>query len=284
MKQRHQNLTQKPHYIRPFTLNSENNTSSAPPGDSAAVVSGVIKDLRPDWNEVHGALIQNAPFSTGTNELAGQITSRLFVLRAAALAGDSAAYEVIVRLASMSCGILETANFLHAEVQNRLAKEMTDIPTLISFHRGNREKTLDRIRQLPLAENLSLVKTDEMTSTSTEGGEGKVRRRRSYSFDSVANQTVYAEFLRLKVLNPERYDLGKSKVAPPVLRRWFEDIWKEILKRGAPESQSQLRWLGLGLANSKGSQVGSKTYEANVRDGIRQRLREAFKTVFIPKE
>jgi hypothetical protein len=61
--------------------------------------------------------------------------------------------------------------------------------------------------------------------------------------------------------------------------QWFDAAWEVLLDRtrGHPEKDEQLRKLGVHRkGHTTTAKPGSKTSESNIRDGIKERLREAF--------
>jgi len=177
------------------------------------------------------------------------------------------AAEAILNLAIQTCElaqhIVEYADQVQVEVWE-FARRQSLWPMLYSPIPEIFEKNLLQIKELPLGEK-TLWRP--------------VNSRKPYSLKGLANSTVadtINEIIGDFVLN----DRSPPKYVP------FEKVWakidrkfKAISSTGFTLESSDLRSLGIAFAEGKRDTCpeGSRSYESNVRDGIKQRLRGAHK-------
>jgi hypothetical protein len=100
----------------------------------------------------------------------------------------------------------------------------------------------------------------------------ELRKREGFEQPKITflNARLAKQVLKLKPLSADS------------VNQWFDTAWKVILDRthGRPEKDEQLRKLGEHRKrHTITAKPGSKTIESNIRDGIKERLREAFSEV-----
>lgn len=185
----------------------------------------------------------------------------------AAYAGDAEAFTAVVDLASRTCREIRELSCIHQTAADDIARKRTSWPLLIDSHPAIRKIALRWIDILPMARSTAWRAPN---------------RKRPYDPNTPVNRIVIDE---VNVIGFEMWrENGASVDFPPLgatreeLAACFEKIWERILRQGAPENNPRLRSLGISSANTKKDAYppGSPSYEHNVHDGIRQRLRSAF--------
>lgn len=172
--------------------------------------------------------------------------------------GDPHAAKLIVELASRLCSGVNQIACAHQALADEIARERTNWPINCDGHPEILRNNLRWLTVLPLGER---------------AGWAKPNPRKPYSLNTVANATVFATVQSIVTGRAITHkDMGKPIV--------FEMVWDVIMSRGTPESYERLRPLGKPFADKQTDTCpeGGRSYESNVRDGIRQRLRTAFRT------
>jgi hypothetical protein len=155
-------------------------------------------------------------------------------------------------------------------------------PILVNIDAKTRKWNLRWINVLPLGEG-----------TGWKVGE---RGKKTPDIGSGPNFTVLLEIKKMSLVLEDIHNQGYCSWSqqtkdicelPPfssnkeALDKWFLVIWKRILERGDPAKDNKLRYLGEAAANSKKDTYpkGTKSYESNVRQGIRAALQTAFRSI-----
>jgi len=214
--------------------------------------------------------------------VAADIVARFEILRAAAAGGTAECFKALVLFAVSFCSALDQFSPVYFKKRSSLARGMTHWPALISSRSDQRERTMLDIEQLPLAEDFALSTYGRPVEKTP--GFTRQRRKKPYSLGTIPNHVIEAEFLRLKLADPVRYNLAKKQVTKSVLDEWFKTIWANLRRSGALKNDDGLRSLGKAYAQTKQDTYPSETrsYEANLREGVRQRLRTAMDAIFRP--
>jgi hypothetical protein len=191
--------------------------------------------------------------------------------------GDPQAVELAVNIASQLCELIDHIEHYTDSVRPELedmARERIRWPMLYTWDREQLKEDLLRMEKLPLGEN-TLRK--------------KANPRRPYSLKTMANSTV-AE--TVDSILAQRIEHGRNSlqyVSFEEVWRWITRLFKHVPPGGVSFERSNLRELGISFAESKRdtSPRGSRSYESNIRAGIKQRLRVAHRTLIVsrnPKE
>jgi hypothetical protein len=231
----------------------------------------------------------NLEFSERTKKLIHQVEDRLPTLSRVArkaLRGNENAIMALVEIASLSTSVLEEVALYHIEHVRRWAREDWAFPLLVSPH----PEFLSTV-----SKRLELLEVGKSAHAPAPGV------RRAWSIKTPANQIV---FLRLRLMREIRASLADPTLLPAgkalpwsaSTRRsinrlpdseeadkdgWFDCLWATVLDEtsGHPELNQKLAVLGINRKDRYISKKGissGKARQANIRDGIKKRLRQAF--------
>lgn len=236
----------------------------------------------PEWHTFCLKHVPTIPFNDDVSSVASDIVARFEILRADAAGGNAECFKALVLFAVSFCSALDLFSPVYIKKRSSLAKKLRAWPALISSRNDQRERTMLDIEQLPLAEDLALSTYGRPVEKTP--GFTRQRRKKPYSLGTIPNHVIEAEFLRLKLADPVRYNLAKEQVTKSVLDEWFKTIWANLRRSGALKNDAGLRSLGKAYAQTKKDTypVGTRSYEANLREGVRQRLRTAMDAIFRP--
>ena len=242
-------------------------------------------DHQPESLDWHASCLRHVPtirFDEDVASVAADIVARFEILRADAAGGTAECFKALVLFAVSFCSALDQFSPVYFKMRSSLARGMTAWPALISSRKDQRERTMLDIEQLPLAEDFALSTYGRPVEKTP--GFTRQRRKKPYSLGTIPNHVIEAEFLRLKLADPVRYNLAKEQVTKSVLDEWFKTIWANLRRSGALKNDDGLRSLGEAYAQTKQDTYPSETrsYEANLREGVRQRLRTAMDAIFRP--
>jgi len=246
----------------------------------------LVKQAVPDWQAKYAEFQKADPLAARTDIVSGELVARLTLLKTAALSGDERSYLALAAIAMMACSILEHASLLHADAQKALAKRSEEWPVLLSYLRGTRNKTVLAVEALPLAEDLARVMPAPPSPPKGIGPLKNGRRKKTYDLDTPTNHTIDFEFRRLRLENPEKYNLARDVVTQEMLDEWCETIFQRVCQRRDYLENPHLRELGLANARSKQTDKDKNkgretdTFRSNIKDGIRYRIEESFSGQF----
>jgi hypothetical protein len=169
--------------------------------------------------------------------------------------GNPQAAALVVSLAARLCVVARSVAILHPKVADEIARVRTNWPLLCEDHPDLLRRNLRWLKALPLGENT---------------GWKKANPRKPYSLRTVANSTVHIQIQSIA--------LSRAMAGRPLDDLSFDLVWAEICRNRAPEKEKHLRPLGIAFAEKKRDTCpkDTRSYESNVRDGIKQRLRAAF--------
>ena len=250
----------------------------------------LVKQAAPDWQAKYGEFQKADPLAARIDIVSGEIMARLTLLKTAALGGDERSYLALAAFAQMACTILEHASLLHVDAQKALAKRSEGWPVVLSHHRLTRNKTVLEVEGLPLAQDLVRVMPAPPTPPKGNGPLKNGRRKKTYDLGTPTNHTIDFEFRRLRLENPERYNLSRDVVTQAMLDEWCETIFQRVCQRRDYLENPHLRELGLANARSKQTDRDKEkgretdTFRSNIKDGIRERIEESFKGQFSIEE
>lgn len=168
--------------------------------------------------------------------------------------GDAAAAAALVSLAgrlTVACSELVDAQPTLARV---LARGRVNWPVLFHMHPTMTATNLKPVAALPLGENTAWCAP---------------RKRKAYGISKGVNRLVLDAMHAVAALDDP----------PPS----FDAVWDYLERRtqGSPEKDPTLLPLGLPFARKQldTAPKGTRSYETNIRDGIRQRMRTAYRTL-----
>jgi hypothetical protein len=199
------------------------------------------------------------------------------------------AVEVFYAIAAEATALLST---LPEDELRSVARKVYSLPVLLGAHPEALIEARELVDRLELG---ALVPID----MRAKGAKNKPR----FSLKTPANRLAIfyrdrVEFYRSRLPDHPLSLLGKEPETPPdallleairlppyskaSLKEWFNVSWKFLMfdYGDHPENDPGLRKLGEPKAKTKGrGKPGSKTWEHDIRDGIRQRFRAAFENL-----
>jgi hypothetical protein len=214
--------------------------------------------------------------------IAGAIEAQVALLSLSASSGDEIAHRALVELAARLCNEVSDASCNEQQAADKIARKRGSWPILVSSHPQYKERNLRWLRVLPLGEDVIWKKAEP----------GK----KSYDISTVPNMKVMLEIQNMSMhrqaINDQgccRWDqetkelceLPELAADKETLDKWFRVLWNRILARGDPAKDKTLIPFGRAAAESKRDlyRRGSKSYESNLRQGIRAALQTAFRSI-----
>jgi hypothetical protein len=203
-----------------------------------------------------------------TSELVSLVEASLVPLIESALAGRESAIEAIVSLAARLASECSLLACEHAEKANSVARKRTSWPINVDPHPDIFRRQLRWLRVLPIGEETGWNPTGRRPYSLSPVGKPK----------RITANIVIATELQTIAFETEFGLRSKERLS-------FAEIWRRIMARhnGRPELNAHLRKIGEFRAISKARngtyRAGSETYENNVRDGLRERLKGAFRVL-----